>query len=406
MKTRNRLLSASYWICIILLAHACKSGDKNPAYCIQQGDFKATLTETGELLAVNARSVLMPYIGWKYGWQFKITGLAEHGSEVHVGDSVAQVDPANVQKFLLEQENLLEVEKANLTKLLVEQTNKSHELEARLREVQADYNLKKLELERYQFESERKQEIKELEFSQAKVHMNRITRSIELEKVIALNSRKIQEIKVAQIDSNIKQARDALGKLTVLSPLDGIFQVSKNRRTQKLYRVGDDTYQGAELALVPDLQKIKVKSTINEADIGKVKAGQKVVVRLEAFPDRPFPGTLTEVGKLSHNKEEDSKVKVFDTVILLEEADPVLKPGMTVSCEIIYAELKNALFVDNKCLKKEDGQYYIQMKEQGSRVEKPVEIGPRNNRYTVIYGDLEKGTELMIPEISVVASLQ
>ena len=52
----------------------------------------------------------MPYVGWEYGWQFRITGLAEHGSKVYEGDSVAQVDPANVQKFLLEQENLLEVE--------------------------------------------------------------------------------------------------------------------------------------------------------------------------------------------------------------------------------------------------------------------------------------------------------
>lgn len=406
MNYRVNRVASSCWICLILLLQACNSGEKNPAYCIRQGDFEASLTETGELLAVNARSVLMPYIGWKYGWQFKLTGLAEHGSEVHMGDSVAQVDPANVQKFLLEQENLLEVEKANLTKLLVEQSNRAHELDAQLRGVQADYNLKKLELERYQFESERKQQIKELEFSQAGVHMERITRSIELEKIIAVNSRKIQEIKVAQIDSNIREARGALKKLTVLSPLDGIFQISKNRRTQKLYRVGDDTYQGAELALVPDLQKIKVKSTINETDIGKVKAGQKVVVRLEAFPDRPFPGRLTEVGKLSHNKEEDSKVKVFDTVIFLDEADPVLKPGMTVSCEIIYAQLKNVLFVDNKCLKKEDGQYFIQIKDQGSKVEKPVEIGPRNNRYTVIYGDLKEGTELMVPERSILASVQ
>lgn len=406
MKTTKKLVTASCWICIIMLLHACSSGDKIPAYCIQQGDFEATLTETGELLAVNARSVLMPYLGWKYGWQFKITGLAEHGSEVHKGDSVAQVDPANVQKFLLEQENLLEVEKANLTKLLVEQSNKTHELEAKLKEVQADYNLKKLELERYQFESERKQEIKELEFSQARVHMERITRSMELEKIIAVNGRKIQEIKVAQIDGNIQEARDALGKLTVLSPLDGIFQVSKNRRTQKLYRVGDDTYQGAELALVPDLQKIKVKSTINEADIGKVKSGQEVVVRLEAFPDRPFPGKLTEIGKLSHNKEEDSKVKVFDTVILLDDADPALKPGMTVSCEIIFAKLKDVLYVDNRCLKKEEGQYYILIKDQGNRVKKQVEIGPRNNLYTVVYGDFKQGTELMVPDRSIIASVQ
>ena len=113
-----------------------------------------------------------------------------------------------------------------------------------------------------------------------------------------------------------------------------------------------------------------------------------------------------EIGKLSHNMEEDSKVKVFDTQILLDQADPVLKPGMTVSCEIYYAELKDVLFVDNKCLKKEEGSYFIKMKDQGNWVEKSVEIGPRNNRYTVVYGDLKQGTELMVPEMNIIASVK
>ena len=79
---------------------------------------------------------------------------------------------------------------------------------------------------------------------------------------------------------------------------------------------------------------------------------------------------------------------------------------MTVSCEIYYAELKDVLFVDNKCLKKEEGGYFIKMKYQGNWVDKPVEIGPRNNRYTVVYGDLKQGTELMVPEKTVIASAE
>jgi multidrug efflux pump subunit AcrA (membrane-fusion protein) len=391
-------------ICLVL--PACKPSNQNSELCIKKGFFQATLTETGELLAVNARSVLMPYVGWQYGWQFKLTGLAEHGSQVHEGDSVAQVDPANVYKFLLEQENLLEVEKANLAKLVVEQSNKSQELEANLKEIQADYNMKKLELERFKFESERKKEIKELEFSQVAVHLDRIQKTIELERTISANSLKIQKIKVAQIESNIRESSNAVKKLTIRSPIDGIFQVSKSRMTNQLYKVGDDTYQGAELALVPDLSQIKVKSTIHEADIGKVQAGQKVIVRLEAFPDRPFQGKVIELGKLSYKKEEDSKIKIFDSEILLDVSDPVLKPGMTVSCEIFYAELEDVLYVDNRCLKKVNGTFYLRMKEKSGWVNQPVEIGPRNNKFTVVYGDFQQGTELMLPQGEIIAALR
>ena len=165
-----------------------------------------------------------------------------------------------------------------------------------------------------------------------------------------------------------------------------------------MYRIGDETYQGAELALVPDLSKIKVTSTIHETDIGKLKTGQKVIVRLEAFPDKPFEGEVSEIGKLSYKKEEKSSVKIFDFEILLNNSDPVLKPGMTVSCEVYYAELKDVYYVDNNCLKKVDDTYYLYMKEDNNWVEHPVEIGPRNNTYTVVYGNLKQGTELMLPE--------
>lgn len=394
-----------WMVWIFLLFIACESQDANNELCIRKGDFDATLTETGELLAVNARSVLMPFVGWEYGYRFRITGLAEHGSRVYAGDSVAQVDPANVQKFLLEQNNLLEVEKANLAKLKVEHNNKSRELGASLKEVEADYNLKKLELEKFKFESEKKQAIKELEFRQAGVHLDRVSQNIEMEEIIAQNSLKIQKIKVSQIESNIDDAQAAIKKLTIFSPIDGIFQIAKNRRTKQLYRVGDDTYIGAELALVPDLARIKVSSTIHETDIGKVKAGQKVIVRLEAFPDKPFRGEISDLGKLSYKKEEDSKVKVFDTEILLENSDPVLKPGMTVSCEIYFAELKDVLYVDNSCLKRVDGTYYLNIDEKNSWVERPVTIGPMNNKYTVIYGDFKQGTELMLPQEEDIATL-
>jgi multidrug efflux pump subunit AcrA (membrane-fusion protein) len=390
----------------VFLVQDCNQAEKPENRCIHKGDFTASLTESGELLAVNARSVLVPYIGWKYGWQFRLTGLLEHGSLVKAGDSVAQLDPAPVMKFMREQQNLLETEKANLNKMCVEHESKMQELEAQLKEIESDFGLKKLELERFKFESERKKEVKELEFRQAEIHMNRIQKSIELEKKICDNSLKIQSIKVSQLEDNIVDAQAARYKLTIRSPINGIFQVSVSRMSDQLYKQGDNTYQGAELALVPDLNKIKVKSTINETDIGKVRIGQKAVIRLEAFPDVPFQGEVTDIGKLSYSKEEDSSVKLFDLEITLKQSDPVLKPGMTVSCEIMTAELEEVFYVENACLKKVDGTFFLSVKTDHGWEEQEVRTGPSNNQYTVIYGDFIEGTELLLPEKQILARNQ
>ena len=384
----------------------CGRPDQSTNYYIQKGNFDASLVESGELLAVNARSVLVPYIGWQYGWQFRITGMVEHGTHVKEGDSIAQLDPASVLKYLVEQENLLKTEKANLNKLLVENEVKIKALEVRLEETQADHTLKKLELDKFEYESPRKKEIKQLEFQQAEINLERTMNTIELEKKICENSLKIQRIKVAQIESNVKDANSAIKKLTILSPIDGIFQLSRSQMTDQLYRLGDNTYQGAELALVPDLSKIRIRSTINETDIGKVKTGQRVIVRLEAYPDKPFTGKVSEIGKLSYKKDQKSSVKIFDFSILLDNSDPVLKPGMTVSCEVFYSELKDVFYVDNSCLKKVNDSYYLNMKVKKSWVEQQVEIGPRNNNYTVVYGDFKEGTKLMLPEKNPIAQNQ
>ena len=332
--------------------------------------------------------------------------MVEHGTHVKEGDSIAQLDPASVLKYLVEQENLLKTEKANLNKLLVENEVKIKALEVRLEEAQADHTLKKLELDKFEYESPRKKEIKQLEFQQAEINLERTMNTIELEKKICENSLKIQRIKVSQIERNVKDANSAIGKLTIRSPLDGIFQVSISRMSDQLYRVGDNTYQGAELALVPDLSRIKIRSSINETDIGKVKTGQRVIVRLEAYPDKPFTGKVSEIGKLSYKKDQKSSVKIFDFSILLNNSDAVLKPGMTVSCEVFYSELKDVFYVDNSCLKKVNDTYYLNMKVKKSWIEQQVEIGPRNNNYTVVYGDFKEGTKLMLPEKNPIAQNQ
>jgi hypothetical protein len=62
--------------------------------------------------------------------------------------------------------------------------------------------------------------------------------------------------------------------------------------------------------------------------------------------------------------------------------------------------------VDNSCLKKIDDTYYLSMKENEGWSQKPVAIGPRNNKYTVIYGDFRAGTALLKAHREVIAQNQ
>jgi HlyD family secretion protein len=392
MKIRNTLLIFLPVFLSVLVS--CKDVQVK-TYEIKKGSFRQTIVETGELAAIDTRSFVMPRYG-RYWYEMKIIGLLDHGTVVKAGDSIIQLDPTEVKKTIIELQDDLETEEANLKKLLVNQSNTLSEMETNLKNEQASFNLKKLEMEYSRFESERIRKIKELEFNQAKISFDNVQRNMKLNRIIASNDLKIQKIKVRQLKEDIKSAEEVIPKLTIRTPIPGIFQIGRNRRNNNMLKIGDEIYSGNNLGNVPDLTWMKVITTVNEADFFKLSLGQKVIVRLDAIPDVTFSGEVNSIGKLCHLKDEKSRQKVFDVEVRLLKSDKRLKPGMTVSSEFICRKLKNVLYVPLNCIESTETGNYIYLKKGGGFERTEVETGPVNNTHMVIVGDFKDG-QLIAP---------
>ncbi|SDZ87188.1 Multidrug resistance efflux pump [Porphyromonadaceae bacterium KH3R12] len=332
---KNRIIySLSVVLFLLLVSISCKkSVGAGPERKVSDG---STIIETGELAAINSISFVIPRYG-RHWYQMKVIGLLNHGEIVKKGDSIAQLDPADINKFILDQESNLETQLAVLEKLYVEQENREQESESRIRNEMASFDLKKIELEASRFESERLRRIKELEFEQAKINLEKEKRIYELNKVINANDLKIQEIRVEQIRKEIENAKNLLPALTLRTPVSGVFQIEFNRQgtTRSLYKIGDNIYAGNNLANVPELEFMKVNTQVNETDFLKIGVNQKVAVRLDALPKVVFEGEVAYIGKLCRLKDPKSRQRVFDVEVRILKPDERLKPGMTVSCEFI-----------------------------------------------------------------------
>ena len=292
------------------------------------------IVETGELSAVRTRAFVLPRFG-RFG-SFRIIGLAEHGKVIHEGDSVIQLDPANVTKYIIERETALESQLASLEKMLVNQENRDSEAESTIKSELATYELRKLTYEAAKFESDRTKKIKELEFQQATIQLNLAKRRLELNAIINENDLKIQQIRVEQIKKDIQNAYDILPQLTVRTSIPGIFQITRNWRSGQLLQVGDEVWHGNTMASVPDLTWMKVETQINENDFLRIHEGDKVLVRLDALPEVAFDGYVSSIGLFCHPKDHNNpRHKVFDVEVHLLVSDERLKPGMTVSCEYL-----------------------------------------------------------------------
>lgn len=378
---------------VLFFITSCSKIDSG-GHRVQEGKFTQTIIETGELAAVNVRAFVLQRYG-RYWYNMKIIGLLDHGTMVQAGDSVIQFDPSQVQRFILDKENDLEIQKANLEKIIVEIANRKSELQSSLRSEEAAFELKKLEIEQFRFESDRAKRIKELEFEQAQIRFERVKKSVGYYEIISQNQLHIQEIRVARIREEIKGAYDVLPQLTIYTPIPGIFQVATKRRSRDQIMIGDEVSVGNALGNVPDLTWMKVNTVVNEADFMKIYMGQKVNVRLDALPSVIFEGEVSFISKLCRPVERNSRLKVFEVEVKILVSDERLKPGMTVSCEYICADLDNVLFVPLQCIEKDGDHYYIYLDKPKGIEKMEVKAGPSNNLHKVIEADVKKGQKLV-----------
>lgn len=377
-------------ICLMLLV-SCKPASEKK-YTVMKGNFTQSVTESGELEAIRATSIIMPRISHRYGYSFKLVGLAEHGIMVESGDSVVALDPSSIYKYIIEREESLENARAKAEKQEVEAVIKRRDLEVQLKNEEASYELKKLELERMQFESAMKKKVKELEFEKAELKLEKIKKQLAIYPQLERYDNHINELQIMQLRSDIQNALEVLQNLVLYSPGNGYLQLRYNRRTGQNFKLGDEVSLGTMIASIPDVSQMKARSFVNETDITKVKEGMKVIVRLDALPDVTFEGKVTEISRICLEKDRQ---KVFSTVIEILENDPRLKPGMSVSCEYICFDASDELYVPNECLLSEGGKVFLFVRKGRKFLKREVKTGISNSKYTIIQTKLKPGRELL-----------
>ncbi|MFH1070014.1 MAG: efflux RND transporter periplasmic adaptor subunit [Candidatus Glassbacteria bacterium] len=293
-----------------------------------------SITETGELQAVNNRAVTMPWFNFDYG-QPQINFLEKEGTVVRKGQLVADIDVAGVRKVLEDKKSNLEIEQAELEKIRVDQENQIKQLEANLNTALAALDKARIDSMRVRYEPESRRRVIELELSSARIRLRKAQKKIEDTRLIQEQDFKIQLAKLTRIRNDIATAERTIENFNLKAPADGMVVYGRNSSTREKVKVGDKIWPGEPVITLPDLTRMKVKTTINETEVAKITTGQNVIIRLDSYPKISFEGTITSISNVCHSVERGSKIKVFDVEVLINQNHRLLKPGMTVSCEFL-----------------------------------------------------------------------
>ncbi len=141
---------------------------------------------------------------------------------------------------------------------------------------------------------------------------------------------------------------------TIYSPIDGVVL---NRAIEEGQTVAASFNTPTLFTIVNDLTQMEVQTSVDEADIGKVKQGQRVEFTVDAYTDLKFEGTVSEV-----RLQPVTTNNVVTYVVILNAPNPEKKlmPGMTASATIFIDEKENTLILSGKALRFTPSQAYMQ----------------------------------------------
>lgn len=153
------------------------------------------------------------------------------------------------------------------------------------------------------------------------------------------------EAQVAVAEANLAADETNLSKTEIKSPVDGIVLSRKVEPGQ----VVAATFQTPVLfTLAEDLTKMELLIDVDEADIGQVKEGQEATFTVDAYPDRQFPATITQV---RFAPSSGDSVVTYQSLLSVDNADLSLRPGMTATALITTATRNDAILIPNAALR-------------------------------------------------------
>ncbi|HWQ91937.1 MAG TPA: efflux RND transporter periplasmic adaptor subunit [Clostridia bacterium] len=145
--------------------------------------------------------------------------------------------------------------------------------------------------------------------------------------------------------ANLASAEEQLAKTTIIAPLTGTISKLNSQLGERV--LGTVQNVGTEIMTIADLNAMEARVDIGEADVVLIEGGQNVRLEVDAFKNRKFTGTVTEIANSAKgaayggNQQEATK---FEVKIRIKERE-AFRPGMSVTAEIETRSRTNSLAV-------------------------------------------------------------
>jgi HlyD family secretion protein len=242
------------------------------------------------------------------------------------------------------------------------------------------------------------------------------------DRAVAAHSHALAEVNVAKADLELNETN--LAKTCICSPITGVVL---ERNVDPGQTVAASLQAPVLFTIAEDLKQMELQVDVDEADVGKTVVGQKATFTVDAYPGRRFPAEIRDIRFAS---ETVQGVVTYKAMLITDNSELLLRPGMTATAEIVVREVENALLVPNAALRfsppldREDRQSVSFLKRiipgmpsfrpasrpeeggpdrtiwvlrDGAPAAVPIQVGASDGRSTeLVEGDIANGDQVII----------
>ena len=165
------------------------------------------------------------------------------------------------------------------------------------------------------------------------------------------------EQRMMSTGADLAASRDSLSKTTVTAPLAGIVTALPIKEGEVTV-IGTMNNPGTQLLTISDMSEVEAVMMVDETSVPRVRIGQKATLSIDAYPNKKFEGTVTDVGSSPIAKNDPDLLSLtqgseainFKVRIRVESPPETIRPGFSVTAEIVTGRNADAIAVPIQAL--------------------------------------------------------
>jgi HlyD family secretion protein len=358
----------------------------------KKGSFDIIVTTTGELQAEKSTDIIGPDFSQSRNiraMDIKITDLVPEGTEVKAGDYVATLDRTTFDNSLKDELEKLTTAETNLEVKILDTAVTLSNLRDNIKNLRFSVEEADISLQQSKYEPPTTIRQAEISLDKANRSLEQSIRGYSLKVEQARSDMRTMKTNLTEEKQRVADLQSVLSKFIISAPSSGMVIYKRDRSGSKRKVGSSISAWDNVVATLPDMTSMISKTYVNEIDVSKVKAGQKVEILVDAFPEKSYTGVVSNVANIGEQLP-NADAKVFEVQIKVDQSDLILRPSMTTGNKIITKTIDNVTFVPLESVQTgPDSIPFIYLKNGSRQI---VVLGESNENNIIVEKGIEPGT--------------